>query len=210
MKHIIFDLDGTLLDSMQAWKNIGRDCLRKKGIEPPENLREKMKNLTIPQAAQFFITEFSLPLSVEEMVEDIIQLVADKYKNEIQLKPFALEFLERQKQLGSKMCILTASEPSYIHGALERLGILPYFEFIMTCTQTGLSKHEPKVFHLAMEKLQGSLDNTLVIEDALYAVQSAKKAGLYVIAIEDETAMEDKQEILNICDCYVTSYEELM
>ena len=210
MKHIIFDLDGTLLDSMQAWKNIGRDFLLKKGITPPSNLRQKMKNLTIPQAAQYFISEFSLALSVDEMVKEIIALVADKYKYEVQLKPYAFEFLEKQKRLGTKMCILTASEPNYIHAALERLAILPFFEFIMTCSQVGLTKQNPQVFHMAMEKLNGTIEDTMVVEDALYAIRSAKEAGFYVVGMEDETAMEDKLEIARLCNRYITSYKELL
>lgn len=210
MKYIIFDLDGTLLDSMYIWKNVSSLYLEKQGIQPPEGMINIVKKFTIPEAARYFISTFSLPFTENEVVESIIDIVADKYRNEIQLKPYALNFIQKQKELGSKMCILTASESSYIFAALERLNLLPYFECILTCTEIGLTKKDPLVYKIAMERLGGNIENTYVFEDALYAVKSAHQGGFSVIAIEDSCALPDKNEIMNLCTRYIQNYNELL
>lgn len=210
MKYIIFDLDGTLLDSMYIWKNVSSLYLEKQGIQPPEGMINIVKKFTIPEAARYFIATFSLPFTENEVVESIIDIVADKYRNEIQLKPYALNFIQKQKELGSKMCILTASESSYIFAALERLNLLPYFECILTCTEIGLTKKDPLVYKIAMERLGGNIENTYVFEDALYAVKSAHQGGFSVIAIEDSCALPDKNEIMNLCTRYIQNYNELL
>ena len=210
MKHIIFDLDGTLLDSMYVWKNIGSEYLIKKGFCPPDNLRSIVKTLTLPQTAAYFRQELGIPYSVEEIVDTIIKMVADQYRYHIQPKPYVLDFLKKQKSAGCRMCVVTASETSYIKSAMERLHMLDYFDFVMTCTEAGYSKDTPKVFHLAMERLGGKLEDTAVFEDALYAVQTAKAGGFYVVAVQDDITEQDTPKIKQLCDRYIYSYKELL
>lgn len=210
MKHIIFDLDGTLLDSMHIWKNIGSEYLIKKGFCPPDNLQTIIKSRTLPQTADYFIQELGVPYSVEEIVDTIIQMVSEQYRHHIQLKPYVMDYLKKQKSLGTRMCIVTASESSYIKAALERLQMMDYFDFVMTCTEAGYGKDSPKVFHMAMEKLDGNLENTAVFEDALYAVRTAKSGGFYVVAVQDATTEQDAPLIKQLCDRYIYSFQELL
>ena len=123
---------------------------------------------------------------------------------------FVKEFLEQEKSKGTKMCILTASEADYIHLALNRLELLPYFEFVATCTEVGASKDSPKVFQMMMERLGGTLEDTIVFEDAYYAIKSAKDGGFTVYAIADPTSDSEKQAISSTADRYIQSYEELL
>ena len=131
-KHIIFDLDGTLIDSMPVWRNTGKRYLESHNIPIPPNLLSVMKKQTLPQTAEFFRQELGATQSVREICDEVISYVADQYANSIPLKPFVKEFLEQEKSKGTKMCILTASEADYIHLALNRLELLPYFEVEMT------------------------------------------------------------------------------
>ena len=123
---------------------------------------------------------------------------------------FAKQYLQKQKQYGTKMCVLTASEPDYILAAMKRLDILQYFDFIATCTEMGLTKKTPEPFQKAMERLGGNKQNTIVFEDALYAVRSAKEGGFYVIAVAEDTRPNDTIEIQNLADKYIYSYEDLL
>lgn len=209
-KHIIFDLDGTLLDSMPVWRRTGKTYLERHGLPVPSNLRSILKKQTLPETAAYFRKELGATQSVEEICGEVIDFVSDAYANHIPLKPFVREFLEAEQKKGTKMCVLTASEASYIHPALERLGLLPFFEFIATCTETGANKDDPTVFHRIMERLGGKKTDTMVFEDALYAIQGAKKAGLEVVAIYDESAKQDLPVIKETADRFIESYKELL
>ncbi|WP_304509223.1 HAD family hydrolase [Anaerotignum sp.] len=210
MKSIIFDLDGTLIDSMPVWKNTGRNFLQSHGFDIPENLHTVVKSQTIGQTAEYFRNDLGVTHSSEEIINEIIQYVEEAYKNTIPLKPYVREFLDKEFEKGTKMCVLTASESSYIHPALERLDLLKYFQFILTCTETGYYKTEPEVFHIAMKKLGGNVENTIVFEDALYAVQGAKKGGFTVYAVADPITEADSNSIRSVADKYIKSYKELL
>ncbi|NCC15381.1 MAG: HAD family phosphatase [Clostridia bacterium] len=210
MKSIIFDLDGTLIDSMPVWKNTGRNFLLNHGFAVPEDLHSVVKAQTIGQTAEYFRNHLGVPHSAEEIINEVIHFVEDAYKNTIPLKPYAREFLDKELENGTKMCVLTASEASYIHPALERLDLLKYFQFILTCTETGYYKSEPEVFRIAMEKLGGTIKNTIVFEDALYAVNGAKKGGFTVYAVADPVTEADSKLIRSVADKYIKSYKELL
>ncbi len=210
MKYIIFDLDGTLIDSMPVWKNVGKDYLSQYGFEITQKIDDRIKRQTLPETALCFKELFHIPQTVDEIVTEIIAMVAEQYANVVPLKPFVKEYLEKEKQNGTKMCILTASEPNYILAAMERLSILPYFDFIATCTEMGLSKKDPQVFIETMQRLGGTMQNTMVFEDALYAIRSAKKGGFYVVAVAEKTRPADFEEIQQLADNYIYSYEELL
>ena len=210
MKHIIFDLDGTLIDSMPVWQNTGAHFLENHGFTPPEDLHKIVKTQTLYQTAEYFRDTLGVPCTVEEIIDEVISFVEEQYRTAIPLKPYVREFLEKQKAEGTKMCILTASEDSYIGYALDRLDIRKYFDFIMTCTETGHYKTEPDVFEIAMKKLGGTKEDTFVFEDALYAVEGAKKGNFKVYAIADPITETDSTAIRAAADRYINSYSELL
>lgn len=210
IKYIIFDLDGTLIDSMPVWKNTGQTYLERHHLPVPDNLRSILKTQTIPESAAYFREHLGATQSVEEICSEIISYVADQYAFHIPLKPFVREFLEQEKEKGTKMCVLTASEASYIHLALDRLQISDYFEFIATCTEIGANKDNPMVFEKIMERLGGTKENTAVFEDACYAVKGAKAAGLKVVAVYDAMTEQDIPEIKTLADRYILNYSELL
>lgn len=209
-KNIIFDLDGTLIDSMPVWRNTGKRYLESHNIPIPSNLLSILKKQTLPQTAEFFRKELGATQSVEEICQEVISYVSDQYAYHIPLKPFVKDFLQAQKAKGVKMCILTASEASYIHLALERLEILPYFEFVATCTEMGATKDSPDVFYRMMERLGGTKEDTLIFEDAYYAIKGAKDGGFCVYAIADHTSETETAQIKSIADKYIQSYAELL
>lgn len=209
-KYMIFDLDGTLIDSMPIWKNVGKNYIQQYGFMPPKDFEDKIKKQTLFETAHYFKKLFEIPKTENDIVAEIIAVVAEEYANHVPLKPFAKQYLEKQKQCGTKMCILTASEPDYTLTAMKRLDILHYFDFIATCTEMGLTKNDIQIFFRTMERLGGNQKNTVIFEDALYAIRTAKKGGFYVVAIAEDTRPNDTIEIQNISDKYITSYKELL
>lgn len=210
--YAIFDLDGTLIDSMYVWKHIGEDYLKAKDVIPPKDLANKLKTMTMMESAAYFRNELGIELDEKEIIHQINQMVADKYAQEIQLKTYVKDYITYLKQQGTKMCILTASERVNVEAVLNRHGILDKFESILTCTEVGLAKTSPEIFKIAAKQLAQqdvSLEEVMVFEDALHAIQQAKQAGCYVIGVYDESAQKDQEQIKKICDKYIISFKEL-
>lgn len=210
MKYIIFDLDGTLIDSMPVWRGTGSGFLKNHNIPVPANLMEVVKTQTIWQTAEWFRSELGVPMEAEDIVAEIVEFVVDAYRHTIPLKDGAKEYLEKMAQEGAKMCLLTASEADYILPALDRLDIHKYFSHVLTCTELGKFKDDGAAYLAAMEKMGGTLADTVVFEDAYYAVKGAKSAGFQVYAVLDEVVREDDiDKIKATADRCFHSYHEL-
>ena len=197
MQGAIFDVDGTLLDSMYIWDTVGERYLRRQGCEPDEELRRMVKTMSLYQAACYFREHYGLPLSVEEIMDGINGIVEDFYRKEAQLKPGTEAFLQKLHEKQVRMCIATATDRYLVEEALERCGVLGYFTDIFTCTSVGHSKNEPHIFREALRHLGTEKEQTYVFEDAFHAASTAAQDGFPVAALYD--ASEDQQqELLHI------------
>ena len=202
----IFDFDGTLFDSMFIWDCAGETYLRSQGRVPQPSLWEDLKPLSLYQSACYFQREYGLNLSVEKIMAGVNKVVEDFYIHQIRPKSGAVEFLEWLKKCGIHMCIATASERYQVEAALKRCGMDRFFDAIFTCTEVGRGKDEPVIFRRAMEHFGADRSNTVVFEDALHAVQTAKADGFTVAAIFDDS--EKRQaEIQELADCHIPDFE---
>lgn len=201
----IFDLDGTLLDSMSIWDTIGEDYLRSLGKEPREDLKETFKTFTLEQSAQYYRDHYGVTLSVWELVDGVNQMVEHYYTDRVLLKPGAADFLEQLDRRGIKMCVATVTDQKLAGAALERLGVRKYFSEIFTCTSTGHSKEEPDIYREAAKHMGTEKAETAVFEDALHALKTAGKDGFLTVAVYD--AHEREQDLLKeAADCYLQDY----
>lgn len=206
LKCAIFDFDGTLFDSMYIWDMIGEVYLRSLGKEPKPSMREDIRALSLYQSSCYFKKEYAIDLSVEEIMAGINKTVENFYLHEVQPKVGVVTFLNQMKQQGIATCIATASEYDQIEAALQRCQMEHLFDAIFTCTEVGHGKDEPVIFRKAMEYFDAERNNTLIFEDALHAVKTAKKDGFQVAAVFDKS--EKRQaEIQQLCDCYITEFE---
>lgn len=208
-KGAIFDLDGTLIDSMAVWENIGEEFLKSKGKIPPKNLSDTLKTMSFQESSKYFIDEFNLDLSVDEIIYEFNRMVEDKYRYEIGLKEGVVYYLRKLKSKNIKMCIVTATDKALSEIVLTRLKVLDFFEFILTSGETGIPKDNPEIYLQASEILGYSPDEIIVYEDALHCIKAAKEANFYVIGVDDESAREDRKEIKKISDGYIGSFEEI-
>ena len=201
----IFDFDGTLFDSMFLWDSIGETYLHALGKEPKPNLREDVRALSLYQSACYLREEYDLPLSAEEIVDGINQTIEHFYRHDVLPKPGAAGFLEELGQAGVRMCIATASDRLHIEAALQRCGMAHWFEAIFTCAEIGHGKDEPLIFRKAMEHCGADRSNTIVLEDALHAIRTAKADGFAVAAIYDGSEKR-QDEIRALGDCYLADF----
>jgi len=211
MKYIIFDLDGTLIDSMPVWRGTGSGFLENHSFPVPANLMDVVKTQTIWQTAEWFRTELGVPMEAQDIVNEIVESVVEAYRHTIPLKDGTKEYLDAMAEKGVQMCILTASEADYILPALDRLDIRKYFSHVLTCTELGKFKDDGEAYLAAMELMGGTQDQTVVFEDAYYAVKGAKSVGFTVYALLDEIVREDDiDKIIATADRCIHSYKELL
>ncbi|MBQ9832244.1 MAG: thiamine phosphate synthase [Clostridia bacterium] len=203
----IFDMDGTLIDSMPKWSVVAQDFLISMGKTPRDDLGEIIKPMSVRNAAKYFISDYGVNLSVDEITDGINHQMQGYYLNEFELKKGTKEFLEFFSSLGIKMCIATATDKRLATAALKRNGILDFFGEIFTCGELNCSKREPTIFEAALDFLGTKKERTYVFEDSFFAIDVAKKAGFKVAAVYDEAAEEYSAQIENTADIYSTLKE---
>lgn len=210
MEYAIFDLDGTLLDSMPIWVHLGETVLKSLNIIPDKETLERFRTMTLTQSSHYIKEHFPLTISAEELLQIFTDTVRKGYEEEAPLKPFALDFLQLLHSKNIPICVATASERHLTEAALKRTGVLPYLKFFITCSDIGKTKETPDIYLESMKKLGGNLSNTVIFEDSYFSVISAKKGGFSVIALYDECAKNEKESIKNLADAYLESFGEIL
>jgi hydroxymethylpyrimidine kinase/phosphomethylpyrimidine kinase len=209
IKGAIFDFDGTLVDSMFIWDTFGEDYLRTLGKEPKENLTETFKTFTLEQAAEYYREHYGVTLSVGEIVDGVNEMVAEIYRTKVALKKGVLEFLRDLRSKGVKMCVATVTDRPIVEDVLKKLGIRDFFTETFTCAEVGYNKETPHIYRVALEALGTKKDETVVFEDALHALMTAKNDGFTVAAVYDKH--EAKQiEMRSEADYYISDYERFV
>jgi HAD superfamily hydrolase (TIGR01509 family) len=200
---VIFDLDGTLLDSMGIWSEIGSKFIKSLGLEPKSSLREDTRELSLLQAAEYLKASYSLNEHTDTIMVSINELISDYYHYILQPKEGAKELLEYLKTNEIPLCVATATASHLVEPALERINMRHYFGSIHSCVDIGKGKDDPEIFYRALNALGTPLDSTWVFEDALYAAKTAKDAGFTVVGVHDLSALHHQEELKAISDYYI-------
>ena len=203
----IFDFDGTLFDSMFIWDTIGSDYLRSLGFVPSADLNKTFKTMSLPEAARYYQTHYGVTLSLEEIMEGVNRQAEVIYSTRVFLKPGVRECLEKLAARGVRMSIATASDVHLVAMVLENNHVSEFFSDIISCTQVGAGKTKPDIYEQAMARLGTQKENTVVFEDSLYAIRTAKTAGFTVMGVQD--AYEPDQDgVCRESDFYITDFAE--
>lgn len=208
IKGAIFDLDGTLLDTMGIWQHCGEAYLRSVGCEPGADVGERVKRMSVEQAARLFQREYGVALPEETIVSGVNAVVADYYIHTAPLKTGVAELLKSMKDRGVKLCVATATARPLTEAALTRCGIRQFFSRIFTCSEVGHGKDEPVIYREALNFLGTEKSETAVIEDAFHAVMTAKRDGFFTVAVCDP--QEPKQlELQGAADLYLFDFSDV-
>ena len=206
----IFDMDGTLLDSMPVWEHVSEKYLARNGIKAEENLSEILFSLSMEQGAAYIKKTYQLEQNLEEIVAGVNAIAAEAYETSIPLKKGAAELLEKLAERGIKMAVATSTDRPLAEAALKRTGIYDYFEQIFTCTEVGAGKVRPDIFDAARNKLGSRKCATWVFEDAQYAIETARAAGYRTVGIYDERSKKVQSQIAEAADIYLENIGDFL
>ena len=208
MKAYIFDLDGTLFDSMDVWANIDIDFLKKRGFAVPSGYVDTVSAMNFYEAAAYTIKFFNLPDSVDGLMREWTDMAAYAYRYTVQMKPHAKEYLFALHACGVKLAVATSSTPELYEPVLRSHGIYDLFHAICTSNEAGYGKVRPDVFLLAAKKLGVPPENCIVFEDILTAIKSAKSAGMTVIGVYDKASGADWEQIKKTADAAIRDFQD--
>ncbi len=210
MKGLIFDLDGTLLDSMPSWGRQLDDLLTAKGITPPADLLDRTKTLGLESATGMVLDEFGLTDDPAVVLQQFHSNMEQLYCSTIVLKPGVREFLDAMLAKGVPMAVATATTRSLVEKVLEFHQLSGHFQSITTVAEVGIGKHDPRIFLVAADKLNIPAQQCVVFEDSLKAVRSANTAGFDTVAIYEESNQSEQDALKKEADIYIHDFHELM
>lgn len=216
-KCAVFDMDGTILDSMPMWHGVSDSYLSSHGVQLASSVWDDVKRLTETETALFFKEKFGIADPVGKICGEFESIIFDEYARSLELKDGAREVLETLNGMGVPCVLATATNRKCVEACLGRLGIAGLFREVLTCLDLGTSKHEPLIFQKAAEVCGASAGESVVFEDALHCVETAKNAGFGTCAVFDSSALEkcsdgrsDWEHMEETADFVIKSWRDIL
>lgn len=195
----IFDMDGTLVDSMVFWERLGREYLASKGITAGvEPILEQIIPMTMSESSALFIEAFGIPGTPESVAAEMNAIMDNHYRKDIPQKAGVQEYLAQLTQKGVVMCVASSTAQELMFACLSRLGVADRFAFLISCEEVGAGKNRPDVYLESARRLGAQPQEIAVYEDALYAARTAKDAGFYTVAVFDNSEKDQWEELTNL------------
>lgn len=202
-------MDGTLLDSMHIWGELGKRYLSSVGMEAKPGLAKLLFPMSLDESSEYLKNEYNLPDSVEQITEDTIKILSDFYRYEAAPKSGAVDFIKKMQRRNIPMVIATSGDRRILDTALERLGITDCFAAVLTCWELKTNKRVPTIYLRAAEILGTVPGETAVFEDVLHAIKAAKTAGFVTYAVEDNASIQDWEEMKETADFFLQNFADI-
>lgn len=212
IKGVIFDLDGTLIDSMSMWADVDKEFLKENGAEIPEGFSDHVKTQTLLESCEYFNSLLPKKREYEYISNRIFELVEVYYRERVTLKEGVFDLLDKLDELGIISCIATNTYPALAKTVTERFLFNNRIKFTLTCIDLGenISKRTPDIFCKSAEMLGTDIRETIVIEDSLHAIRSANCGGFKTIGVYDDYSKDDWDGICKAATYNVRSLIELV
>lgn len=188
MKKLIFDVDGTILDSMHIWIEPQNRLFSKYGFTLEDLKKEekgKIEALSVEAMCQYIVDNIATDMTFDQVRQYFEDVIYDAYKNDLMPKPGNLEILKKLKDLGFSMSVASSTPYTYLEMALKRLGIYDYFDFFATPELLDMKKSDPAFWQYSIKKHGAKPSDCVLFDDALYAIKAAKKEGIMTVGLED-------------------------
>ena len=207
---VIFDMDGTLIDSTGLWHEIDKKFFAKRNMELPSDYAQNIVHLGLTQAAKFTKEHYGIKESEQEIMDEWHQMSIDMYRNDVQLKEGAIEILELFKKHNIPMAIATANDDTLYMPCIERLGIGKYFKHIADVNNVKEGKQSAKIYEYLAEKMSTKKENTLVIEDMPTCIKTVFNNGFITVAVFDEASKDYNEEKKNNSHLFINCFKDLI
>ncbi len=207
---VIFDMDGTIIDSMWIWRDIDVAYLKKHNIELPIGLQKEIDGMSFSQTAEYFKRRFKISDELEDIKKEWNDMASEYYKSHIEMKEGALELIEDLSSRGIVLSVASSNSRLLIEIIMERFGLGKYIKSITTSCEVEKGKPAPDVFLEAASRIGVTPDRCLVFEDVPNGIIAAKAAGMKCCAVYDDFSKELDDEKRDLSDYYVNSFFELM
>ncbi len=208
-KAFLFDLDGTLVDSMWMWGAIDVEYLGKFGLTCPPDLQKAIEGMSFSETAAYFKKRFALEASLEEIKADWISMSIEKYRSQVPPKPGTEAFLSWAAKQNIKMAVCTSNGREMVDAVLSSLNLARYFDCIITGCEVAAGKPSPDIYLEAARRMKVSPEECAVFEDVPAGILAGKRAGMEVFAVEDEYSLGMEEEKRALSDFYIRDYREL-
>ena len=208
-KGVIFDMDGTLINSGHVWQDVDIRFMKKRGLTLPEDYFKVVSTMNFNQAAVYTKELFGLRETVEEISDEWLSMVQGEYAHNIFIKEGADAFLKALKEKGVKIALATASSKALYEAELKNNRIYDYFDFFATTEQVERGKGFPDVYEFACKGLGLKPIDCAVFEDIVEGVKAAKDGGFASVACLDKQYIADWEQMKKIADFYFESYKTL-
>ena len=204
----IFDMDGTLVNSMEYWTSLGSEYLKSKGVsdEAAAPVLAVLENQTISESSALMVKTYGWQRTPEQVADEINGLMQEHYRRDVQLKNGVKEYLRRLHEAGTRCCVASASAPDNVRICLTRLGVADDFEFALSSEDYG-SKAEPDIYFACAKRFGAQPGAIWVYEDALYAVKTAEKAGFHTVGVLDRWTKEKWPKIREAADVLTEDFQ---
>lgn len=210
LKGAIFDLDGTLLDSMHVWSDIDIEFLHKRGFSVPEGYSEALAPLSFRQTAEYTIQYFQLDETPEAIMHEWNQMAIDAYSHQVQMKPHAKEYLQYLKEKGVRLGVCTALSKKLYVPALQNHGIFDWFDAIVSTDDVNKGKSYPEPYLLTATRLGLNPQDCMVFEDIPAGVNGALLAHMQVCGVYDEASKNSVEQMKTLAHHFIYDFGELL
>ena len=207
-KIYVFDLDGTLADSMPLAVQLTLDVLDEYGIVYPDNIVDITMPMGFRGVAEYFSTQLGVPLTAEQIYAIFTNRLKEAYEKDILLKPHVKETLEALKAQGARLNVLTATAYTLMAPCLQRNGILHLFENVWSAEDFQLAKSNTRIYQAVAERLGVTTAEYVMVDDNVQVLQTARRAGVYTIGMHDSFSKESV--VRAACDRYIYTFDELL
>ncbi len=210
MKGAIFDVDGTILDSMSIWEKVCEDFFAMHGCVIDEETKFKIKEMQLEESFPYLINLLSLDIDVTQSINTMREMIKKAYADSIPPKPYVCEYIKKLHNDGVKIAIATSSYKELLDGAFKRLGILEYIDAYAFSTEVGCDKSNPDIYLLSAERIGVSPGDCIVYEDIVAGIKGAKKGGFKTCAVYDETNVHETDILKETSDIYIKCWSQLL
>lgn len=209
IKGAIFDVDGTILDSMKVWSQATGNFYTEHNLVLTKEEIQLFQSMTLQESLPYIVKTYKLDMTVNDVENELKQFISHAYKNDIPAKPHCTQFIKTLHQHGVRIAIATSGYPEFCKAAFERLGISEYISAYALSSEVGVNKSNPDVYLLAASRIGIAPDKCMVFEDISAGIIGAKKGGFLTCAVYDDSNKAETGELKKEADIYIRSWKEL-